>query len=136
MILPLTLLGLAIAAYSCGQLQQHGKLRWSKKDSSFFGENSYLRKYKNKYDDKTKFQVLIPIRNLWYYDLFKVPYREAFPLSATLLVFVTDFYHLMQFFYNIFLSLSVALLIDISYFIWIWISVVLIHAMIYRICQR
>lgn len=38
----------AIAAYSIGQLVQHGKIRWSKDVFGFWGEESDRRKYHRK----------------------------------------------------------------------------------------
>lgn len=80
MILALFLLSLGIAAYSVSQLQQHGQLRWMKNTipfDGFWGPESHKRKYKMIVGQRTK--------------------EPAFFLSTTLLVFLTDGYHFMQF---------------------------------------
>lgn len=70
---------------------------------SFWGAESWNRKYKrgrwgnvagvpaepNKY-------YLVAAPDNWYYSLFRIDYREKFPLSATVLVFLTDGFHLVQ----------------------------------------
>lgn len=94
----LTSLGLfifAVIVFAIRELHAHGKLKWMEEDFSFWGKNSYLRKYQNIHKDKSKFQVNIPLGN-WYYNFFKIRYHEAFPGSATILVFVTDAPHALQ----------------------------------------
>jgi hypothetical protein len=63
----------------------------------FFGRESWRRKYKRfqLYNSGDMYDFY-PNPNNWYYRLFKIKYKEAFPLSATTLVFVTDGYHLVQ----------------------------------------
>jgi hypothetical protein len=39
------------------------------------------------------------IRSIWYLWLYKPKYREAFPYSSTALVFLTDYWHKMQFYF-------------------------------------
>jgi hypothetical protein len=97
----LILFALAVVCYCISQLQQHGKLRWMDNEYGFWGERSYERKYRQDW----KF---IPLEN-WYYRFFKIKRREAFPLSATLLVSFTDGYHLMQLLFKLFLCASIAL---------------------------
>jgi hypothetical protein len=141
--LALISLALATACRAVAELQQHGKLRWSKDLYGFWGHESYVRKYKiitsadsqgnefNFYYPSDK-----PTPNNWYYKFFKIYHREHFPLSATFLVFLTDGMHLMQFIYHILISLAVALLTDISYFIVIWPGVILVHATVYKLLSR
>ena len=56
--------------------------------------------WKNKYRQiklyGTEESVFIPAPNNWYYRFFKLKYKEDFPLSATLLVFLTDAYHFIS----------------------------------------
>lgn len=75
-------------AYAIKDLISQGKLKFASDPTGFWGEHSYLRKYKNPYVDAP---------NNWYYKRFKINYKEAFPGSATCLVFLTDGFHLMQF---------------------------------------
>lgn len=64
----------------------------SENPTSFFGKESWKRKYKRDHIDR-----LTPAPRALYYRIFNLKYKEAFPLSATLLVFVTDYYHFFQF---------------------------------------
>jgi hypothetical protein len=84
---------LAVALYALSQLQMHGKLRWSKHDDDYWGRDSGRRKYAVDYPVRT----LIPAPDTFYYRIFKIRYKEKFPLSATTLSFLTDGYHLFQF---------------------------------------
>lgn len=77
MIISLCLFSLGVACYGISQLQQQSKLRWQKAGTGFWDEGSYLRKYKKQFSD----------------------HGPAFPFSTTALVFLTDGYHLMQWFY-------------------------------------
>jgi hypothetical protein len=74
----LSLAPVIVAIYRSGQLAHAGQLRWSKNDDDFFGNKSYLRKYKR----------------LTYPRI--QPLEPAFWQSTGLLVFVTDWYHLSQ----------------------------------------
>lgn len=127
----------AIAAYSISQLVIHKKFKWMTRGFGFFGEDSYLRKYKNIHPDKTKFQVQIPKDN-WYYNFFNIRYREAFFLSSTALVFVTDVYHLSQFLFLLFLSASVTFALGFTWLLLllVWILVHIIHFLIYKLFQK
>lgn len=44
----------------------------------------------------------------WYQRLFGIEYTERFPGSATIFVFVTDLYHLLQFFFLWCITISIA----------------------------
>jgi hypothetical protein len=87
MILSILFLALAALAYSISQLHLMGKLRWQtdKNLHTFFGRNSWVRKYKG--------------------------HREAngpaFKWSTTYLVFLTDFYHALQMIMKISLSMAI-----------------------------
>jgi hypothetical protein len=61
------------------------------KPESFFGVDSWKRKY------KTWNGQLVRSRRTFYYKTFNLKYKERFPLSATLLVFLSDGYHACQF---------------------------------------
>lgn len=65
------------------------------KKGGFFGENSYLRKYRKKTVNNIK--GLVIATPSWYTQMFKIKYKEAFPLSTTALVWLTDGWHLAQF---------------------------------------
>jgi hypothetical protein len=109
MIFAFILLALAIASYTISQLQQHGKLKWSKDDISFWGTDSDKRKYNSK-----------------------------FPFSTTILVWLTDGYHLMQFFALIFLSAAFAVALGFSWglLLYIWIGVHIVHFCAYYFLQK
>jgi hypothetical protein len=138
-MISLIFLLLAIGCYTVSQLQQHGKLRWMQHGNyrrTFWDEDSYLRKYK-----LTENSTVIKAPDNWYYRFFKIKYKERFPLSATLLVPFTDGYHLMQFFFSIFLSLSVSIPLDTRLsegweFGIVWAVVHLVHFLIYKLLQR
>lgn len=83
----------AVIFYTLSQLVMHSKIRWTGR----YFSNSGLNKYGDGY----------PLDN-WYYRLFKIPHRERFPGSATIFVTFTDFYHLSQAFFKIFLCLAIA----------------------------
>jgi hypothetical protein len=76
---------------------------------------SALNRFKTPYFNKKeswRFKYAQPLQkgNHWYYfNLYKPPYKEAFPLSATALVFLTDFWHLTQFVTNTALIAIIAL---------------------------
>lgn len=129
-ILALFLLSLGIVARAISELAWHGKLKWSGKHTTFWGNNSWMRKYNFKGD---MYNDLPP--NNWYYRTFNIDYRERFPLSATALVFLTDGMHLMQFVYHLCLALSFSLATGIHFLI-LWCSIVAIHAVTYRILSK
>lgn len=87
---------LAIAA-CCWAIMSHYTFHNRVRDElSFWGKESWKRKYK-RYPSKSESDyTLIAAPNTWYYRLFRLRYKEKFPLSATALVFTTDGYHLMQ----------------------------------------
>jgi hypothetical protein len=73
--------------------------------AGFWGKESWLRKYKLDHINRP-----IPAKKSLYNKVFKLKYQERFPLSATLLVFLTDGYHLTQFIAVNSLLLEIALL--------------------------
>ena len=130
MILALSLLAVSIACYSIRELQSHGKLRWQKEDASFWGNDSWLRKYK--LDDKKQ---LIEASDTWYYRFFKIKYKERFPLSATFLVAFTDGYHLLQSLSFLSMAGCVYVFSGINFFI-VWLGVIFVHASIYKLLSK
>lgn len=134
MVLALVFLVLAIGCYSISQLQQHGKLKWMGKGFGFWGVRSWNRKYK--WD--TNGIVIRAPKNLYYKYFARVPFKERFPLSATLLVFTTDGYHLMQFFFFLFISLSSGMALQLNWWLIavVWLLVHLVHFGAYRIFQK
>lgn len=60
--------------------------------TGFFGRDSWKRKYKLDHLDNP-----VNSENTFYTKLFNLKYKERFPLSATLLVFLTDGFHFFQF---------------------------------------
>lgn len=126
----------AIAAYSISQLQQHGKLKY-KDIRGFWGQWSSDRKYESwKRSGIVIDKVQAP--NTWYYRFFKIKYKERFPLSATLLVFLTDGYHLTQFLFFLFLSLSITFAIGFDWWLLagVWSGIHVVHAGVYKLLQR
>lgn len=94
---------LGVFCYSIKELQSHNKLRWMSDVYGFWDENSYRRKYK---ETKPEGWV-IDAPNNWYYRFFKIKYKERFPLSATLLVSLTDGAHLMQTAFKLLFCISI-----------------------------
>jgi hypothetical protein len=104
----------------------HGKIRFSKNDTDFWGTKSYLRKY-NQY-------LGMPEYN-WYYELFKIPFKERWPTSATFTVAFTDGYHASQSLSFLTLSLGISMLANVNFFL-VWGGVLLIHFTVYRALQK
>ena len=91
LLLTLGLLALAAAAYA---VQSHYTHHNEVKDpTSFFGQQSWVRKYKQNLDGT----LIKAPENNWYYKLFKLQYREKFLFSTSLFVWVTDYWHFCQF---------------------------------------
>jgi len=59
--------------------------------------------WKNKYK-----QPLQPAPKTWYYKLTGLKYKERFPLSGSLLVLFTDWYHNFQFWFKLLLCAAIA----------------------------
>jgi hypothetical protein len=140
MILHFILIGLSIACRAVGELQQHGKLRWTKEGVGFWGTKSDLRKYKLVRSPLLKDGTWIEMpakapRNFYYRYIARVPYRERWPTSTNFTVAFTDGYHLMQLISFLTLSLGVSLLANVNFF-FVWIPILFIHATVYRILQR
>ena len=98
----LALLCLSAPFYAYCALHDEGKLKGWGPDEGFFGNNQYRRKYKKTYPR------LAP--NTWYYRFFKLPYKETYPLSATILAWTTDGYHLFQLVWKALIIDSMAIL--------------------------
>lgn len=99
----LLLLALSAPLYSYTALHDQGKLKGFGPDEGFFGFNQYRRKYKNG-------DLLTPREKNWYYRFFKLKYHEAYPLSATILAWTTDGYHLFQLVWKALIIDSMAIL--------------------------
>jgi hypothetical protein len=85
-------------------LSSEGNLPWKPK---WFFDKSVSWKAKWKLD---KQHNLIPATkgdNWWYFGIIKPKYKEKFPLSSTLLVFISDFWHLSQGFFLKFILVGV-----------------------------
>ena len=135
-LLAILFLILAVGCLSIAWLANHGKLKWSnnKNPRSFWGEWSSDRKYKLwKRSDIVIDKVQAP--TTYYYKLFNLKYKEAFPLSATFLVFATDGMHAAQFAYHIFLALSLSMFSGESFWFF-WPGIPAVHALFYRIFSR
>jgi len=88
------LLGIAAACWAvCSHYTFQNRVR---KPYSFWGTESWVRKYDHIRPYASERAVILAAPDNWYYRLFKIKYKERFPLSATALVFVTDGYHLTQ----------------------------------------
>ena len=140
MILALILLALSIACYSVSQLQQHGKLRWSKRNDDFWNVDSFTRKYKWKAASKDPLGYdIIPMPDKapdnWYYRFFKIKYKERFPLSATFLVSITDSYHALQSLSFLSMAGCVYVLSGINFLI-IWGLILLVHFLTYKLLSK
>lgn len=121
-------LGVAAACFAIRDLISHGKFSYGPSEG-FWGEQSWRRKYAS-----NNGLLDLPLSN-WYYDLFKIPYLERFPLSATLLVFLTDGYHLMTLFMqlSIFAAISVG---DWKMLLACWITWSLFFNVFYTVFNR
>lgn len=127
-------LALAVSCRAITELALHGKLRWSGKHTSFWGNNSWMRKYNFKGD---MYNDLPP--NNWYYRFFNIDYKERFPLSATLLVFVTDGMHLCQALFFLLLSLSFSIALELQnwkQYLLVYIGIHVAHFVTYRVLQK
>lgn len=139
-ILSVILFIASVACYTISQLLNHSKIGLTGKNTwSFFGHDSHLRKYKN-IGGPDQVYIIDRAPNNWYYRLFRIPYRERFLGSATIFVFLTDGYHLMQFFFKLFLCASIALYKPL--FIWwidavgLWVLFGIVFTLGYRIFSR
>ena len=78
------------------------KVQNVKRPYSFFGVESWKRKYARHPMSNENIYLTSPRPERgfagFYYKIFGIKYKEAFPGSATVFVFVTDFYHLIQWF--------------------------------------
>lgn len=125
-----TLLSLAVAAacFAIRDLISHGKFSYGPSEG-FWGEQSWRRKY---YSNNGLMDL--PLSN-WYYDLFKIPYLEKFPLSATLLVFLTDGYHLMTLFMQLAIFAAISA-VDWKMFLVCWLTWSLFFNVFYNVFNQ
>jgi hypothetical protein len=128
---------ISIGCYSISQLAQHKKLLWTKDYFGFWGENQDKRKYKKNWDADPLAWVTYPAPDNWYYKyIARVKYKERWFTSSNLTSFATDGYHLCQSLSFAFLALAFALVTDISYFIFYWPGIILVHASVYRLLSK
>jgi len=132
LLLALSLLAVSIACYSVRELQSHGKLRWQDDDQGFWGNNSWLRKYKSYESNGVD---LVDAPDNWYYRFFKIKYKERFPLSATFLVSFTDGYHTMQSASFVSLAGCVSLLSGIPFYL-VWPGIIFVHFLTYKLLSK
>lgn len=125
-IISLFLFALGIVAYAISQLQQHGKLRWSKGDQGFWGNKSSIRKYK---------QPLTVAPYNWYSRFIDSAYRERWFTSTWLTVAFTDGYHAMQAVSFLCFGGSASLALHIG-FLWIWLGILAIHTATRKLLGR
>ena len=59
-------------------------------------------------------------KHWWYFGLHRTRYDERFPYSSTILVFLTDGWHLFQFLFLSCLELAIAIQFDH----WIWVFII------------
>lgn len=66
--------------------------------------------WKNKWKLDADGNLMPPYKYWWYFGLYKPPYQERFIYSSTVLVFLTDGWHLMQFFFHLCWQLCISFL--------------------------
>lgn len=101
MITSILLFTLGIIMYSVKELYSFNKLKWSKDGASFWGFDSYIRKYKIK-----KGRELIEAQDNWYTRLFKITKKERWFTSTNFTVAFTDGFHMSQALAKIFICSS------------------------------
>lgn len=139
-LLAILFLIMAVGCRAISELANHGKLKWSKEGNGFWDSSSWKRKYKIKWlkskdGSLPDFGQFIPAPTTYYYKLFNLKYKEAFPLSATFLVFATDGMHAAQAAYHIFLALSLSMFSGESFWFF-WPGIPVVHALFYRIFSK
>lgn len=95
---------------------------------NFWGTESWNRKYKKANiigQPLISYNKYAAPDNL-YYSFFDIKYREKFPWSATALVFVTDGYHLVQWFMIKFIILAMTVSYGTYGFSFDWIEALLL----------
>ena len=114
-ILSLVIFGISIIFYSAKEKLTHhyGNSVFSTWNQQYWNPDISWR---NKYAWDSEGE-LIPVEDAhigclmgWYYSLFNIKYLERWFTSATLTVFVTDGFHLTQFFFNWLLYTAFAVL--------------------------
>lgn len=91
----------------------------------FFGPRSA----RNKYASTSSGELLSAPLNNKYYKRYRLIYKERFPLSATILVFLTDAFHLFQFLRT---NLIILAILTFDYKSHSWINMILVF-LLYRI---
>lgn len=134
MVLAIVFLVMALVCYSIRELHAHSKLKWQKGDDSFWGENSWFRKYK--LDDRG--HPIVELSRNWYNKIFGVDFKERWPTSATFTVFLTDGMHLMQAMFFLFLSLSVTFAMGFEWLLLagVYLGIHIVHFLTYKLLSR
>jgi hypothetical protein len=132
-IISLLLLSTAAITYAIHELHAHQKLKWAnrEKPGSFWGQDSWQRKWSSE-----AIRPLAP--DTFYYKLFDLRYKEAFPGSATIFVSVTDGPHLMQMVYLLCFSAAIAVHHETW---WLWLLIYravfgVVFSIIYKVLGR
>lgn len=83
----------------------------------FWGQDSWERKY------KLNGGLRLPPRNNWYYRFYGIRYREKFLFSASLLVWLTDGHHFLQFWMFNFMATAICSTWNIGNQVVTWLAV-------------
>jgi len=113
-IMTIILIILAVISYAIKEVlifKRNNSVFTKSKWDSFFGVSSWIRKYEVKND---KYSTLVKAPNNWYYRKFNIKFKEKFPGSATIFVFLTDAMHFFQFLFFNFLTLGIVLCIGFT----------------------
>lgn len=110
-----------------------GKLSgyWNKAEGWKYKYKGWVRTGNNKWTNK------ITNTRYWYYlGLFKTTYPERFPFSTTILVFLTDGWHLCQFLYNRTWQLAIVLLLNPPHPLIMYLFIGAIYGMVFEFIYR
>jgi len=97
---------LAAACYGVISRIEHGTSILGDGSLNNYWSRDNIRKYEQFYGS------LVSAPKCWYYRVNKLQYRERFLFSATILVFLTDGFHLIQFFMIKFLVLTIVAIVN------------------------
>lgn len=126
-IVPFISVILAAALYAWQEFRYFYEADSNANPFSFWGRDSHLRKYYRTFGSNHAIYLTEPPKltwwNSWYYKFFNVERREAFPLSATALVWLTDGYHFVQFWMLKLIFLAICLGIGSGFSWWVYILI-------------
>lgn len=127
MILTISLVAIASACWGVMTFYiTHGNIR---NRVGFFGRDSWKRKYARNRSFPEEVYFMIPSPDNWYYRFFRIKYKEKFPLSATMLVFVTDGFHLFQWIFIKVILLAITQ--DLYLYLGLWLIWTIIFQLVY-----